>query len=89
MTDRAQFTTHNFVRWIVTAGVALFVHALVVDEALSAPALAAGELKQVCGLCHVDWRRQATALAIITGLVLVAGWLLGGPKWPPEEDSDE
>lgn len=89
MTDRGQFTTHTLVRWIVTAGVALFVLALVVARALSAPALAAGEVEQVCGLCHVNWRRQATALVIITGLVLVAGWLLGGPKWPPEEDDDE
>jgi hypothetical protein len=88
VTDRAQFTTPSAVRWLVTAAIALLVLALVVEEALSAPALAAGEVEQVCGLCHVNWRRQAMGLAIITGLVAIANWLLGGPKWPPEE-SDE
>jgi membrane protein implicated in regulation of membrane protease activity len=88
MPDRAQFATPSAVRWLVTAAIALVVLAIVVDKALSAPALAAGEVEQVCGLCHVDWRRQFTALAIITGLVAVASWLLGGPKWPPEDDDE-
>lgn len=89
MTDRAQFATPSAARWLVTAAIALIVLALVVEEALSAPALAAGDVEQVCGLCHVDWRRQAMGLGIIGGLVAIASWLLGGPKWPPGEDSDE
>lgn len=89
MTDRAQFTTPAAVRWLVTAAIAVLVLAIVLDEALSAPAIAAGEVEQVCGLCHVEWWRQATALVIITGLVAVANWLLGGPKWPPEEGETE
>jgi len=90
MTDRAQFTTPRAARWLVTGAIALLVLALVIEEALSAPALAAGEVEQVCGLCHVDWRRQAMGLGIIGGLVLAANWLLSpGVEYPDSEDSDE
>ena len=86
--DRAQFTTPPAVRWLVTAAIAVVVLALVVDEALSAPSLAAGAVEQVCGLCHVDWQRQAMGLGIIAGLVVVASWVFGGPKWPAEDEEE-
>ncbi|UXF50999.1 MAG: hypothetical protein HQRvContig04_36 [Haloquadratum phage sp.] len=88
MTDRGQIDAGH-TRLIVSLAIALIVLAIVVEEALSAPSLAAGEVEQVCGLCHVGWRRQAMGLGIIGGLVVVASWLLGGPKWPPEEERDE
>ena len=88
MSDRAQLHTGDMFRWLVTAGIVFTVLVIVINEAVSAPSLATGEVEQVCGFCHVDWRRQATVLLIITGLVAVANWLLGGPQLP-EEDDDE
>ena len=86
--DRAQFTTPRSLHLLIGAATAVLVLYLVINEALSAPALAAGEVEQVCGLCHVDWRRQAMGLGIIAGLVLVASWVFGGPKWPPEDEDE-
>ncbi|MDB2293716.1 hypothetical protein PM085_15775 [Halorubrum ezzemoulense] len=89
MSDRAQFTTPSAARWLVTAAIAVVVLALVVEEALSAPALAAGEVEQVCGLCHVEWWRPLGIFAVASGLTAVAHWLVGGPNRSPEEDGDE
>ncbi len=89
MSNRAQLHTGDMVRWLLTTAIVGTVLAIVIDEALSAPALAAGEVEQVCGLCHVDWRRQAMGLGIIAGLVLVASWLFAPAQWPAEEEGDE
>ena len=85
--DRGQIDAGR-TRLIVSLAIALLVLVIVINEALSTPALAAGEVEQVCGLCHVDWRRQAMGVGIIAGLVLVASWLVGGPKWPPEDEDE-
>ncbi len=85
---RAQLHTGNMFRWLLTAGIVFTVLVIVINEAMSAPSLATGEVEQVCGLCHVDWRRQATALLSILGLVAVANWLLGGPQLPDEDDDE-
>lgn len=86
MTDRGQFTTPSAARWLVTAGVALFVLALVVEEALSAPSLAAGEVEQVCGLCHVEWWKQLLPVVL---LVAVASLLISPVRRVPEEERDD
>jgi len=85
---RAQLHTGDMFRWLLTAGIVFTVLVIVINEALSTPALATGGVEQVCGLCHVDWRRQATALLSILGLVAVANWLLGGPQLPDEDDDE-
>jgi hypothetical protein len=57
MSDRAQLHTGGMIRTLVTAGIVGTVLVIVIEEALSTPALAAGEVEQVCGLCHFEpWR---------------------------------
>ena len=88
MSDRAQFTTPRTVRLLVSALIALLVLAIVIEEALSAPALAAGEVEQVCGLCHVDWQTHLTVFGIITANTIAAHWLLTGAPWEAEDEDE-
>jgi hypothetical protein len=88
MNDRGQFTTPGSVRLLVGVMIALLVLALIINEALSAPSLATGEVEQVCGLCHVDWRRQAALVVGLGGLLVVANRLLAG-RQPPEGETED
>ncbi|UXF50879.1 MAG: hypothetical protein HQRvContig02_25 [Haloquadratum phage sp.] len=85
--DRAQIDAGP-TRLIVSLAIALLVLVIVINEALSAPALAAGEVEQVCGLCHVDWQTHLTVFGIITANTIAAHWLLAGAPWE-EEHEDE
>jgi len=86
MTERAQFTTPSAARWLVTAAIALLVLAIVLEKALSAPALATGKVEQVCGLCHVEWWKQLLPIVL---LVAVASLLISPVRRVPEEERDD
>ena len=83
--DRGQMTSTPIP---VVLGVVILVGVIVFNEAQSQLAGADGPVN-TCGLCHVPWWETLAALGAIAVLVVGASWVVGGPKWPPEGESDE
>lgn len=86
MNDRAQLHTGGMICTLITAAIVGTVLVIVVEEALSAPALAAGEVEQVCGLCHFEpWRIGVFLVVLGLHALMIAAYYRIGDRG---EDGD-